>query len=76
MTRLTRNASRVLDVAAKAAGLEFNRGDEFLKRLDGMGKLNVEKRGFFRGIFDGRYKLVRYFSMTNYNLPTSIINHN
>jgi arylsulfatase len=26
----------------------------------------------FRGVFDGRYKLVRYFGLGNYNLPASI----
>ena len=26
----------------------------------------------FRGIFDGRYKLIRYFGMGNYNLPASV----
>jgi arylsulfatase A-like enzyme len=26
----------------------------------------------FRGIFDGRYKLVRYFGLGNYNLPGSL----
>jgi hypothetical protein len=26
----------------------------------------------FRGIFDGRYKLVRYFGLGNYNLPATI----
>jgi hypothetical protein len=26
----------------------------------------------FRGVFDGRYKLVRYFGMGHYHLPTSV----
>jgi hypothetical protein len=69
---LARNAPLVLDVAAAEAGLEFHRGDEFLKRLDDMEKPNMENREFFRGIFDGRYKLVRYFGMANYNLPGSV----
>jgi arylsulfatase len=33
---------------------------------------NLEKREMFRGIFDGRYKLVRYFGMGHYNLPASV----
>jgi arylsulfatase len=33
---------------------------------------NLEKRELFRGIFDGRYKLVRYFGMGHYNLPASV----
>jgi len=32
----------------------------------------LENREFFRGIFDGRYKLIRYFGMANYNLPGSV----
>jgi hypothetical protein len=69
---LARNAPLVLDVAAAEAGLEFHRGEEFLKRLDDMEKPNLENREFFRGIFDGRYKLIRYFGMANYNLPGSV----
>jgi arylsulfatase len=26
----------------------------------------------FRGVFDGRYKLVRYFGLAHYNLPQSV----
>jgi len=37
-----------------------------------IGVPNLEKRELFRGIFDGRYKLVRYFGMGNYNLPASV----
>lgn len=59
-------------MAAAEAGLEFHRGDEFLKRLDDIEKPNMENREFFRGIFDGRCKLVRYFGMANYNLPESV----
>ena len=33
---------------------------------------DLEARELFRGIFDGRYKLVRYFGMGNYHLPTSV----
>jgi hypothetical protein len=32
----------------------------------------MENREVFRGIFDGRYKLVRYFGLAHYNLPTSV----
>jgi hypothetical protein len=69
---LMRNAPLVLDVAAAEAGLEFHRGDEFLARLDEMEKPNLDNREFYRGIFDGRYKLVRYFGMAHYNLPDSV----
>ncbi len=33
---------------------------------------DLEARELFRGIFDGRYKLVRYFGMGNYHLPASV----
>ncbi len=69
---LARNAPLVLDVAAAEAGMEFHRGEEFLKRLDDMEKPNLENREFFRGVFDGRFKLIRYFGMANYNLPGSV----
>lgn len=30
---------------------------------------DLRKRGFIRGVFDGRYKLARYFAPTDYNRP-------
>ncbi len=67
-----RNAPRVFDQAAKAAGNEFLRGlDEFQAMLDEIGTPDPEKRELFRGVFDGRYKLVRYFGQGHYNLPQS-----
>jgi arylsulfatase len=69
----TRNATKVFDAAAAAAGQEFHHGmDEFKVLVNEIGMPNLEKREMFRGIFDGRYKLVRYFGMGNYNLPTSV----
>ena len=69
----SRNATKVFDAAAAAAGQEFHRGmDAFKGLVDEIGVPNLEKREMFRGIFDGRYKLVRYFGMGNYNLPTSV----
>jgi len=69
----SRNATKVFDAAAHQAGQEFHRGlEEFKGMLDEIGVPNLEKREMFRGIFDGRYKLVRYFGMGNYNLPTSV----
>ena len=32
----------------------------------------MDKREVFRGVFDGRYKLVRYFGLAHYNLPRSV----
>jgi len=46
--------------------------EEFKVLVNEIGVPNLEKREMFRGIFDGRYKLVRYFGMGNYNLPTSV----
>jgi arylsulfatase len=69
---LQRNAPLLLDSAAAEAGLEFVRGKEFLAKLDEIEKPNIEKRELFRGVFDGRYKLVRYFGLAHYNLPRSV----
>jgi arylsulfatase len=69
----SRNATKVFDAAAAAAGQEFHHGMDAFKRLvNEIGVPNLEKREMFRGIFDGRYKLVRYFGMGHYNLPTSV----
>jgi arylsulfatase A-like enzyme len=69
----SRNATKVFDAAAAAAGQEFHRGmEEFKGLVDEIGAPNPEARELFRGIFDGRYKLVRYFGMGNYHLPTSV----
>ena len=69
----SRNATKVFDAAAAQAGQEFHRGMESFKGLvDEIGVPNLEKRELFRGIFDGRYKLVRYFGMGHYNQPASV----
>jgi arylsulfatase len=68
-----RNVTKVFDAAAAQAGQEFHRGmEEFKGLVNEIGVPNLEAREMFRGIFDGRYKLVRYFGMGNYNLPASI----
>ncbi|MCA9872752.1 MAG: hypothetical protein KC441_03840, partial [Anaerolineales bacterium] len=67
------NAPVLFDSAAAEAGLEFRRGtQEFLDILDSVGTPDMEKREMFRGVFDGRYKLVRYFGLGNYHLPQSV----
>jgi len=69
----SRNATKVFDAAAAQAGQEFHRGLESFKgMLDEIGVPNLEKREMFRGIFDGRYKLVRYFGLGHYNRPASV----
>lgn len=68
-----RNATKVFDAAAAAAGQEFHRGMEAFEGLiDEIGVPDLEARELFRGVFDGRYKLVRYFGLGSYNLPTDV----
>ena len=69
---LQRNAAVVMDIAAAQAGLEFHRGKEFLERIGDLEKPDPDKREFFRGVFDGRYTLVRYFGMDHYQIPGSV----
>jgi arylsulfatase len=66
---LQRNAPQLMDVAAAEAGVEFVRGQEFLDKVKDLEKPNLDNRELFRGVFDGRYKLVRYFGLAHYNLP-------
>jgi len=71
---ITRNATKVFDQAAAQAGQEFHRGlESFTGMLDEVGVPNLEKRELFRCVFDGRYKLVRYFGLGHYNLPLSVM---
>jgi arylsulfatase A-like enzyme len=69
---LMTNAPVLLDTAAAEAGLEFHRGEEFLATLDEIGLPNLENRELFRGVFDGRHKLVRHFGLGHYHLPNSV----
>jgi arylsulfatase len=70
---LMRNAPKVLDMAAAEAGLEFHRGTEAFKAiLEDIGLPDSDKREIFRGVFDGRYKLIRYFGLAHYHLPQSV----
>jgi arylsulfatase len=69
----TRNATKVFDAAAAAAGQEFHHGMEAFKELvEEIGVPDLDKREMFRAVFDGRYKLVRYFGMGHYHLPASV----
>ena len=69
----TRNAIKVFDAAAAAAGQEFHRGmEEFKVLVDEIGVPDLDRRELFRGVFDGRYKMVRYFGMGHYNLPADV----
>jgi arylsulfatase len=68
-----RNAPKVFDAAAKQAGQEFHRGLETFKTLvNEIGVPDTKKRELFRGVFDGRYKLVRYFGLGQYNRPETV----
>jgi hypothetical protein len=40
--------------------------------VEGLEKPNLDNRELFRGVFDGRYKLVRYFGLAHYNQPGSL----
>lgn len=67
------NAPKLMDVAAKKAGVEFKRGREaFQPVLEEIGAPDSKKRELFRGIFDGRYKLVRHFGLGGFNLPQTV----
>ncbi len=67
------NAPLLFDFAAAEAGLEFHRGTEaFMGILDQIGTPDPDRRELFRGIFDGRHKLVRYFGLGHYHLPQSV----
>ncbi len=70
---ITRYAPKLMDQAAAAAGLEFHRGTTaFMEMMDEVGLPDLEKRELFRGVFDGRYKLVRYFGLGHFNLPHTV----
>ena len=70
---LQRNAPVLIDMAAAEAGLEFHRGTEaFQSILKEIGTPDLDKREVFRGVFDGRYKLVRYFGLGHYQLPETV----
>jgi len=72
MEWLMRNAPKVLDTAAAEAGVEFHRGTEAFQSIVGeIGTPDPDKRELFRGVFDGRHKLIRYFGLGHYNLPQS-----
>ena len=40
--------------------------------MDEIGKPDLTRRNVYRCIFDGRYKLVRYFSVNDYHVPGNI----
>ena len=44
--------------------------EEFLAIVQEIGTPDPEKRELFRGLFDGRYKLVRYFGLSHCQLAT------
>jgi hypothetical protein len=70
---ITRNAPKLFDQAASEAGLEFQRGlDDFQAMVAEIGTPDLEKRELFRGVFDGRYKLIRYFGLGHYQVPLSL----
>jgi arylsulfatase len=68
---LLRNAVKLLDQAAEAAGLELER--DIVKLAQEVEKPDPSKWNMYRAMFDGRYKLVRYFGLINYNTPETVV---
>ncbi|MCK5628812.1 sulfatase-like hydrolase/transferase [Candidatus Bathyarchaeota archaeon] len=70
---LIKHGARLLDVAAAQAGTEMVRGEKFYhKVLKEVGHPDAKRREMVRGVFDGRYKLVRYFGLDNYHIPETV----
>ena len=67
---LLRNAAKLIDVAAEAAGLELER--DIVKLAEEVEKPDPSKWNMYRAVFDGRHKLVRYFGFKNYNRPETV----
>jgi arylsulfatase len=67
---LLRNAVKVFDQAAEAAGAELERDVAKLARE--VEKPDASRWNMYRAVFDGRFKLVRYFGFDNYNNPETV----
>jgi len=67
---LFKNAVKLFDQAAEAAGVELER--DIIKLAKEVEKPDPEKWNMYRAVFDGRYKLVRYFGINNNNTPETI----
>ena len=67
---LLRNAPMLFDQAAEAAGVELER--DIAKLAQQVEKPDASKWNMYRAIFDGRFKLIRYFGLLNYNTPQSV----
>ncbi len=67
---LLRNAAKLMDVAAAEAGLELER--DIVKLAQEVEKPDPGQWNMYRAVFDGRYKLVRYFGFRNYNTPQTL----
>ena len=44
----------------------------YKRQIRGLHQPDFDQRRNIRGIFDGRYKLVRYFSLDDYNQPKDV----
>jgi len=67
---LLKNAVKVFDQAAEAAGVELER--DVAKLAQEVEKPDTSRWNMYRAVFDGRYKLVRYFGFENYNNPETL----
>ena len=65
-----RNAVKLFDQAAEAAGLELER--DIAKLAQEVEEPDPSQWNMYRAVFDGRYKLVRYFGLRNYNTPETV----
>jgi len=68
---LLRNAVKVFDQAAEAAGVELER--DVAKLAQDVEKPDASRWNMYRAVFDGRYKLVRFFGFENYNNPETVV---
>lgn len=55
-----------------AAALEKSGLSQQLAQLDAVRKINWDRRGQMRGVFDGRFTFSRYFSPDDHHLPRDI----
>jgi arylsulfatase A-like enzyme len=67
---LLRNAVKVFDQAAAAAGVELER--DITKLAREVEKPDPSKWNMYRAMFDGRYRMIRYFGLNNYNTPETV----
>ena len=57
-------------------GVRLKSADQFLRNFDDIfanfGKPDTSRKHMIRGMFDGRYKLIRYFAIDDYHQPETV----